>query len=130
MIRNRVPPSQIIEMLRAGARAAVDAVSDLAVAELKEMTGIQGPPRSLPDQPPHMDSGALNESMQKKLISNSGSEAAVIGEDTPYALAQEFGYAPNNLAPRPHQRVEMQRVQDDARFTELAAQKIREAMRI
>ena len=129
MIRNHIPASQVIQMLREGARAAVNAVSDLAVQELKEMTGTQGPPRSLPWEPPAMETQAMNESIRKQLYSDRDAEGAAIGEDTPYSLAIEFGYAPNNLAPRPHQSVEFNKLQTDQRYTDLAAQKARDAMR-
>lgn len=114
-------------MLRAGARAAVDAVSELAVEELKIETGTQGPPRSLPGGAPHMDTTELNLSIRKQNYSESGVEGAVIGEDTPYALALEFGNPESNLAPRPHQTTEFNKLQNDARYTNLAAQKVTEA---
>jgi hypothetical protein len=57
---------------------------------VRDRIGVQGPPRSTPGSPPHMDTGYLrNESLSHEV--DAASLTARIGSDAPYAAALEVG---------------------------------------
>lgn len=55
---------------------------------LKEKIGIQGPPRSTPGNPPHMDTKALHDSIEHQV--DAASLTARIGSDVEYASTLEL----------------------------------------
>ncbi len=77
--------------LDAGTLAAADRLAQI----MRENIGEQGPPRSLPDNFPHMDSQALRDSVGVL----AGDEGYVVGSDLDHAVYLEFGTA--TMAPRP-----------------------------
>lgn len=63
----------------------------------KELISIQGPPRSTPGNPPHMDTQALYDSITHEV--DAGQMAVRIGTDLPYGLPLEVGTS--RMAARP-----------------------------
>lgn len=62
---------------------------------------------SAPGSPPNVDSGALRRSIEHSVITAGSQVVGAVsagGGNVPYALAQEFGYMPRNLPPRPYLR--------------------------
>jgi hypothetical protein len=56
---------------------------------LKAKISIQGPPRSTPGNPPHMDTGDLHDSIEAQPV-DVASLTARIGSDMPYASTLEL----------------------------------------
>jgi hypothetical protein len=102
----------VIRQIRALTLAAMEEIRHDAVLDLKQLTGTQGPPRSLPGEAPHMDTQALNRSTTSLTLNQGDTITAIVAEDTPYVLALEFGYPENNLQPRPHMSVELERTKN------------------
>ena len=69
-----------------------------AVADMKNLVSVHFPPASLPNEPPHMRTGNLQDRIDMK-INFREVEVGVYG--VPYAHALEYGYGPRNLLPRP-----------------------------
>jgi hypothetical protein len=61
-----------------------------------------------------MDTQDLNRSITSASIEQGSTFTAIIADDTPYVLALEFGYAENNLQPRPHMAPVMKRTKERA----------------
>lgn len=84
----------------AGLADHLDSGANLYAQEVRDKLGIQGPPRSLPGEPPHMDTQALIAGFGHQI--DRANLIAVIGADVDYALDLELGRA--NMAPRPYIR--------------------------
>ena len=107
----------VIREFRRRAYLAMEEIRRDAVADLKVLTGVQGPPRSLPGEPPRMDTTTLNHTTTSTTINQGSTITVIIAEDTPYARALELGNPENNLKPRPHMSLEMQRTKTRAEAT-------------
>jgi hypothetical protein len=66
--------------------------------EIVTEIGIQGPPRSQPGEPPHVDTGELIKSFDYDV--DAVSLTARVGSDSPYVLPLERGTG--RMAARPH----------------------------
>lgn len=60
-------------------------------AHMKQVTGIQGPPRSLPGNAPHMDSMELNRRIDYSITRSGMSATAKMGSPVKQAGFMEFG---------------------------------------
>lgn len=95
----------VITLMQAGIPA--DKVTQAIAEDAKKTwdniwSGI-APPRSLPGQPPAIDTGALSESVRIEHPTQKGKRmVSEGGEDAPYAAALEYGTL--RMAARPHVR--------------------------
>lgn len=80
--------------------------------DIQDAISIWGPPRSLPGEPPHRDTGALWKSFY---VDEPEKGAADIGSDSPYVLYLEFGT--DKMEPRPHMRVNL--IKNQHRFSKI-----------
>lgn len=66
---------------------------------------------SAPGEPPNNDTGVLAGNIEATRV---GPLKAEVSSNAPYAAAQEYGYEPNNLAPRPYMRPAAARIRKTA----------------
>jgi hypothetical protein len=86
---------EVFQAFRAGFAQRVAAAAGHLVAKMKEKTGIQGPPPSLPGNPPHMDSTELNATIGFELRVEETSIEACVGSPAPQAGWMELGTQPH-----------------------------------
>jgi hypothetical protein len=96
---------EVFRAFRAGFAQRVAAAAENLVVKMKEKTGIQGPPPSLPGNPPHMDSTELNATIGFDIEEGETSIEARVGSPAPQAGWMELGTQPHGnhpgVAPRP-----------------------------
>jgi len=99
---------EVKERLNEAAAAGLNAAATALRGHMSFNLSIQGPPRSLPGQFPHMDTGTLRRSLKTEkatassLYAAAGVDATAYNEGTlvdDYALYLEFGTM--RMAPRP-----------------------------
>lgn len=73
-------PARYVRTLK---RRALRAVADEIVDHARDLVGIQGPPPSAPGDPPHRETGELQEGIYASVDERSG--LAMVGSDVPYA---------------------------------------------
>jgi hypothetical protein len=87
---------------RVAVHGAVMHTVDLYVTAVKErarqLISVQGPPRSSPGNPPHVDTGALLASIESSV--DNATMTGRVGTNLPYGLYLELG-TKRGLAPRP-----------------------------
>lgn len=66
----------------------LDDAAQLYVDEVKRRISIQGPPRSVPGQPPHMDTQELHNTFDH--VTDKGQLQAFAGSELPYAPILEL----------------------------------------
>lgn len=70
----------------------VASAANLVKDKMKQLTGIQGPPRSVPGEPPHMDTTELNKTIAVIGPADDGDMIiASIGSPVPQAAYMEYG---------------------------------------
>jgi hypothetical protein len=69
---------------------------------------------SRPGQPPSVDTARLLESIRYDMERETDGERLRISANTEYALAQELGYAPKGLKPRPYLQPQLEIIRTKA----------------
>lgn len=102
------PNKNLLPGILAALEASVEAGAVMTEKALKKAYSKRGTVldkygvmRSAPGDAPAKQTGDLMDSVTHETTVDADGAEAVIGPNTPYDLAQEFGYAPHNLAPRP-----------------------------
>jgi hypothetical protein len=80
--------------------ANLEDAAQLLEDEIKQVIGIQGPPRSTPGNPPHMDTQELRDSIDHGPV-DMANLTVQVGSDSDHALAMELGVG-GRIAPRPY----------------------------
>jgi len=99
----------------AGALLAAPLVGEEAVNTIQQLINVQGPPRSSPGEPPHMDTGELYDSYDYEVEDGGTTITLVIGSSALYAPFLEFGTS--KMDARPHMRPALETLASGARIT-------------
>jgi HK97 gp10 family phage protein len=108
-----------------GAALAAPQVGEETVAEVKDLIGIQGPPRSAPGEPPHIDTGALIDSYDYNVEGDAGTIILEVGSTVEYAPYLEFGTS--RMDARPHLRPALENMMVGGRITQIVRYSVAQA---
>lgn len=102
----RYDPSRVLGTVDAAMAQLMPIALALVERDVKQSMVGGGEPHvpSRPGEPPHVDTGDYRRRIHSVVSARRGRITGRVISGSRQAMALEFGYAPGNLAPRPHLR--------------------------